>query len=311
MRTRIRSVTDVAELPPVGTRVSLRYRRPAGSVPPLTDVIGHLLEAGPTRASADENRCGGGDRARRRRRGAGTDGGTGAYVADPRDRVCRRAGVAGHRAAVDGRLAAARRGRSHTSGEFGCAAWRRGGRGRGACDRRLVRHNAARPRGWRWPTGCCHLPEVFRCTSKRWSWSRELPTGEPDADGDARTASRRAVAGRLRTGGSRRCVDRRRRRSGGVRVRGDAAVGRAAVTTAPDGTRWAGLSAVRVADGQRRRGHARALCSALLAWAGEQRAATCATSQVLADNAAAITLYESTWASRLQHRARYVDARSL
>ena len=35
------------ELPPVGTRVSLRYRLPAGSVPPLTDVVGHLLEVGP------------------------------------------------------------------------------------------------------------------------------------------------------------------------------------------------------------------------------------------------------------------------
>ena len=37
----------MVELPAVGTRVSLRYRRPEGSVPPLTDVIGHLLEVGP------------------------------------------------------------------------------------------------------------------------------------------------------------------------------------------------------------------------------------------------------------------------
>jgi N-acetylglutamate synthase len=35
------------KLPPVGTRVSLRYRRPAGSVPPLTDVIGYLLDVDP------------------------------------------------------------------------------------------------------------------------------------------------------------------------------------------------------------------------------------------------------------------------
>ena len=34
------------DLPAVGTRVSLRYRRPEGSEPPLTDVIGHLLETG-------------------------------------------------------------------------------------------------------------------------------------------------------------------------------------------------------------------------------------------------------------------------
>lgn len=32
--------------PELGTRVTVRYRRPAGSVPPLTDVIGHLLESG-------------------------------------------------------------------------------------------------------------------------------------------------------------------------------------------------------------------------------------------------------------------------
>ena len=33
--------------PELGTRVAVRYRRPAGSVPPLTDVIGHLLETTP------------------------------------------------------------------------------------------------------------------------------------------------------------------------------------------------------------------------------------------------------------------------
>lgn len=34
--------------PELGARVTLRYRRPAGSVPPLTDVIGSLLATGPT-----------------------------------------------------------------------------------------------------------------------------------------------------------------------------------------------------------------------------------------------------------------------
>jgi hypothetical protein len=32
--------------PELGARVSVRYRRPAGSVPPLTDVLGHLIELG-------------------------------------------------------------------------------------------------------------------------------------------------------------------------------------------------------------------------------------------------------------------------
>ncbi|OBH01942.1 MULTISPECIES: GCN5 family acetyltransferase [unclassified Mycobacterium] len=33
--------------PALGTRVTVRYRRPAGSVPPLTDAVGHLLAVDP------------------------------------------------------------------------------------------------------------------------------------------------------------------------------------------------------------------------------------------------------------------------
>jgi ribosomal protein S18 acetylase RimI-like enzyme len=88
-----------------------------------------------------------------------------------------------------------------------------------------------------------------------------------------------------------------------------AAVGRGAVTESPDGTRWVGLSAVHVAEEARRRGLARELCLALLAW-GAQRGATRAYVQVLADNTAATRLYESMGFS-VHHRSRYVDARSL
>ena len=90
---------------------------------------------------------------------------------------------------------------------------------------------------------------------------------------------------------------------------GDAVVGRAAVTATPDGVRWAGLSAVRVTEDQRRRGHARRLCSALLAWSAG-RGATRGYTQVLVDNTAAIRLYESMGFS-VQHRERYLDARRL
>ena len=88
-----------------------------------------------------------------------------------------------------------------------------------------------------------------------------------------------------------------------------AAVGRGAVTESPDGTRWVGLSAVHVVETARRRGLARELCFALLAW-GAQRGATRAYVQVLADNTAATRLYESMGFS-VHHRSRYVDARSL
>jgi N-acetylglutamate synthase len=90
---------------------------------------------------------------------------------------------------------------------------------------------------------------------------------------------------------------------------GGAAVGRAAVTEAPDGTRWVGLSAIRVAEEARRRGLARDLCAALLAW-GREQGATRGYVQVLADNAAALRLYESMGFTE-HHRSRYVDARSL
>ncbi|BBY59063.1 N-acetyltransferase [Mycolicibacterium sarraceniae] len=90
---------------------------------------------------------------------------------------------------------------------------------------------------------------------------------------------------------------------------GTAAVGRAAVTTAPDGTRWLGISAVHVGARIRRRGHARRLCGALLGW-GTERGATRAYVQVLSDNEGAILLYHSL-GFRLHHHHRYVDARSL
>lgn len=92
-------------------------------------------------------------------------------------------------------------------------------------------------------------------------------------------------------------------------VTAGAAVARAAVTKAPDGTRWVGLAAVHVVESARRRGLARDLCSALLAW-GEAQGATRAYVQVLADNPAATRLYESMGFS-VHHRSRYLDARSL
>jgi N-acetylglutamate synthase len=83
------------------------------------------------------------------------------------------------------------------------------------------------------------------------------------------------------------------------------AVARAAVTDAPDGTRWLGLSALQVADGQRRRGHARSLCTALLSW-GASRGARRAYTQVLDGNDSATALFESMGFT-LHHRSRYMQ----
>lgn len=88
-----------------------------------------------------------------------------------------------------------------------------------------------------------------------------------------------------------------------------AAVGRVAVTDAPDGTRWAGLSAVRVDESARRRGLARKLCEGMLTWA-HGSGATRAYVQVVTENAAARGLYESM-GFVVHHRSRYVRAQDL
>jgi hypothetical protein len=78
------------------------------------------------------------------------------------------------------------------------------------------------------------------------------------------------------------------------------AVARAAVTDAPDGTRWVGLSQVRAADDQGADVAAR-LCEALLTW-GAHRGATRGYLRV--HDADATTLAESL-GFRLHHRTRY------
>lgn len=87
------------------------------------------------------------------------------------------------------------------------------------------------------------------------------------------------------------------------------AVGRGAVTTAPDGTRWLGISSVRVSETAHRRGHARSVCTALQNW-GAGAGATRAYVRVLTDNTEARTLYASLGFG-LHHSARYIDARTL
>jgi hypothetical protein len=79
------------------------------------------------------------------------------------------------------------------------------------------------------------------------------------------------------------------------------AVARAAVTDAPDGSRWVGLSAVRTADDQSAAGPAARLCEALLTW-GAQRGATRGYMRV---HDADMTALAESVGFRLHHRARY------
>ena len=294
------------KLPPVGTRVTLRYRLPAGSVPPMTDVIGHLLAVGPTLSV-------------RTKRG---------------DVVA----VAAADVVAVKALAAApvRTGDIRNIEHAAALAWPgveqrwlggwllRFGRGS------TRRANSAVPLGvptgsdvsavidWYAARGVAPLiaapDRLFRVPpgvpteAETLVMTGDVTTRRPSPvaiaarpDDDWQTLYRRDVPVDVLTA----VVD------GEVAfaTTAGAAVGRAAVTTAPDGTRWVGLSAVGVVETARRRGLARELCEALVAW-GAERGATRTYVQVLADNTAATRLYESMGFS-VHHRSRYVRARSL
>ncbi|BEL40897.1 putative acetyltransferase [Mycobacteroides abscessus 6G-0728-R] len=82
-----------------------------------------------------------------------------------------------------------------------------------------------------------------------------------------------------------------------------AAIARGAVTE-----NWLGISAVRVAENQRRRGLAAQVCDILLGW-GAALGARRAYVQVRADNAAALALYPTLGFTE-QHRYRYAQIRA-
>lgn len=84
------------------------------------------------------------------------------------------------------------------------------------------------------------------------------------------------------------------------------AVTRAAVTEAPDGRHWVGLSAVEVATDHRRRGLGMLICAEMIRW-GRDLGATHTYVQVVADNAPALALYESLGMVE-HHRYRYATA---
>ena len=297
----------MAELPRPGTRVSLRYRRPAGSTPPLNDVVGHLLENGPVV---------------RVRTKAGD-----VVEVSPEDVVTVRVltdvpvkasqiRTVEHAAALawpgldhqwrDGWLLRAADGHTH--------------RGNSAVPLDLHAGLAVLPAILEWyehrgltpwlsiPDRLVRLPAGVQIHLESIVMVRDLPA-EPRA---AMTLLDRPDETWLRVYERDVPPEVLSAVVDGEVAFGridDAAVGRAAVTAGHDGARWVGLSAVRVAEDRRRMGHARTLCAALLAW-GAGRGATRAYVQVIADNTGAISLYEAMGFTA-QHRERYVDARRL
>jgi len=288
----------------VGARVVIRYRLPAGSVPPLTDVIGHLEAVGPTLTV-------------RTKRGETVEISTDDVVTI---KALSAAPVrTGDIRNLEHAAALAWPGVEHSvvGGwllRFGHGATRRA--------------NSAVPLNVSGSVGGVVDWYTARGVTPLVAAPDRLLRIPPGVPTDAETV---IMTGELESGGSG-AVDitgapddnwlRLYRREVPVDVLmavvdgevafgllDGAAVGRAAVTQAPDGTRWVGLSAVHVSEEARRRGLARDLCAALLAWGGE-RGAMRAYVQVLADNAAATRLYESMGFS-MHHRSRYVDARNL
>lgn len=83
------------------------------------------------------------------------------------------------------------------------------------------------------------------------------------------------------------------------------AIGRGAVTSAPDGRTWVGLTAVEVAPEHRRNGLGTRICGELLGW-GRDQGATHAYLQVSAANTGALELYRAMGFVE-HHRYRYAD----
>jgi GNAT superfamily N-acetyltransferase len=95
--------------------------------------------------------------------------------------------------------------------------------------------------------------------------------------------------------------------SGGSRSRGAGlplAIARGAVTDAPNGRRWIGLSGVHVTAAHRGHGLGTLICAEVLRW-GRARGATHAYLQVSVDNSAAIAMYRAL-GFVTHHRYRHV-----
>jgi N-acetylglutamate synthase len=285
--------------PQPGTRVTVRYRRPAGSVPPLTDAVGHLLGIEPLVRVQTK---------------------TGAVVQfAPADVVAVRAlsdapvrtsqiRALEHAAAfawpgveqqwLDGWLLRAGRGVTYQANSAvplqvsaspaaipAIADWymRRGLTPRLAIADRLLR-----------------LPGV----GERANAVLVIDVSTADPDPSVRLSARPDDAW-LRLCHREVPIDVLTAVVDGELVfatHADKAVARASVTDAPDGTRWVGLWAMRVAD----QDDGRALSKALLAW-GAARGATRGYVRVLdGDHGTAGLAYSLGFA--LHHRARYFAA---
>jgi hypothetical protein len=311
--------------PDLGTRVTVRYRRPAGSVPPLTDAVGHLLAVDPVVRV-------------RTKTGAVVEFApadvvalrvlTDAPVRTSEIRAVEHAAAAawpgveqtwldgwllraGHGATLAANSAVPLDISAHLSAVPAIVAW---------YDRRDLTPRLAIPDRLLPPPPGLTAERAERILVRD---VRDMSTSEPDPsvtlsgrpdDAWLRTCEREipvdvltaVIDGELMFG-VRTGVGGTPPRAGGTPTRLRGTVARAAVTDAPDGKRWVGLSALRAADGPAAADLVR-LCEALLAW-GANRGATRGYVRVGDDDTGKITLAESL-GFRLHHRLRYFPAQS-
>ena len=295
--------------PDLGTRVTVRYRRPAGSVPPLTDAVGHLLAVDPVVRVRTKS---------------------GAVV------ECAPADVVALRVLTDAPVRTAEiRGLEHAAaaGWPGIEqTWLHGWLLRAGHGATLEANSAvpldisaradAVPAIVAWytrrdltprlaiPDRLLRLPADLTGERTERVLVRDVSTREADS---AIILSARPDDAWLRIYQREIPVDVLTAVMDGELIFGTdpgVAVARAAVTDAPDGTRWVGLSAMRAADEQCTPGSAARLCEALLAW-GARRGATRGYVRVGDGNTdtAVGTLAESL-GFRLHHRSRCVPVLS-
>ncbi|WP_250150294.1 N-acetylglutamate synthase, CG3035 family [Mycolicibacter acidiphilus] len=266
------------ELPEVGTRVSLRYLRPPGSDPSMGDVLGHLVEVGPrVRVRAADGEV-------HEFRLADV-----LYVRRLTDRPVKNSAIR----AVEHAAALAWPGSEH---QWLDGWWLRAGpcadlAANSAVPLDMFVQTSTIPAIIDWyvqrglpprlavPERLLRVPENLPAVHE----TRTLVCDVlPEDPAPTVTLSPQPDADWLRCHGAGTPVEVLTAVVDGEAVFASvpgAAVGRAAVTESPDGTRWVGLTALRVLEDQRRSGHGRAICAALLAW-GAGRGATRAYAQV-------------------------------
>lgn len=295
-------------IPVVGTRVTVRYRLPAGSTHPLTDVVGEIVSSG--------------ERLVVRRR-------TGDTVSiAPEDVVLvREVPPAAPRPAQVRELeTVAARGWPGTASAWVDGWLLRSGdgftaRANSATALRPGADFAALPALCRWYESRGLPPQLqllpHQQTPPGWSDHRAtiLMTGDVRLLGESRTeladhpdSEWLALFGR---GADRpeaiavlTAVDDGTVTFASFRIDGAVAgIARGAVTEAPSGQRWLGLSSLQVAEPFRRRGAAGAIMGAVGRW-GAQNGATMAYLQVMADNSTAIRMYQRMGFAE-HHRYRY------